>query len=442
MRRLSRHSWCRGLSSLAASCSSSSSPLCRSSSTAAPFPHLLLSRFLTTSSSAAGPHNDAKQFKLRSLSEPDPSLPNIRASALTIQRTSSPKQKLPKEQLKFGHLMSDHMLTIDWTAEEGWAAPQILPYQPLQLDPAASSLHYGLECFEGMKAYLDDSDHVRLFRPDKNMERMNNSAHRLLLPAFDGAQLIQCIQAFLRVEREWIPQGFGYSLYLRPTLISTHPYLGVSPSTSCKLYVIASPVGPYFPEGFNPIKLYADPHYARAWPGGTGAAKVGGNYALGIRPAYEASRKGYAQILWLYGDDHQVTEVGTMNIFFFIHTKEGKRELLTAPLDGTILPGVTRDSILQLTRGWKEFEVSERKYTLGEMMHAVEEGRMIEAFGAGTAAIVAPVKGFHFEGKDYDIPLGGKGGKAGELAERLTDTLMGIQYGRIPHTWSFIVPEK
>ena len=338
--------------------------------------------------------------------------------------------------------MSDHMLTIDWTHEAGWSSPKILPYQALQLDPAASSLHYGLECFEGMKAYRDDHGHVRLFRPDKNMERMNRSAHRLLLPQFDGAELIKCIEAFLRVERDWIPSGFGYSLYLRPTLISTHPYLGVSPSHACKLYVIASPVGPYFPEGFNPIKLYADPHHARAWPGGTGAAKVGGNYALGIRPAYEASRKGYAQILWLYGEDHQVTEVGTMNIFFLLTNAQGRRELVTAPLDGTILPGVTRDSILALTREWKEFEVSERKYTLGELIQASQEGRLIEAFGAGTAAIVAPVKGFAFEGKEYDVPLSGKGGKAGALAERLTETLMGIQYGRIPHPWSVIVPEK
>jgi len=218
--------------------------------------------------------------------------------------------------------------------------------------------------------------------------------------------------------------------------------LGVSPSTACKLYVITSPVGPYYPEGFAPVKLFADPQYTRAWPGGTGAAKVGGNYALGIRPAYEASQKGYSQILWLYGPDREVTEVGTMNIFFLIVNDKGITELITAPLDGTILPGVTRDSILSLTREWAEFQVSERKFTLDEMIKAVQDGRMVEAFGAGTAAIVSPVKAFAFEGREYAVPLAGKDGKAGKLTERLSETLMGIQYGRIPHPWSVIVPEK
>lgn len=369
---------------------------------------------------------------------------NIDVKKLTVTRTTQPKTKLPKEQLKFGQLMSDHMLEVDWTLEKGWTAPCIKPYAPLQLDPASSVLHYGLECFEGMKAYIDDAGQIRLFRPDKNMERMNNSAKRFLMPQFDSKQLISCIQEFLKVERDWIPEGFGYSLYLRPTLISTHPFLGVSPAHSCKLYVIASPVGPYYPEGFNPISLYADPTHIRAWPGGTGAAKVGGNYALGILPAFEAAKKGFSQVLWLFGDDLQVTEVGTMNQFFFMENKQGKKELITAPLDGTILPGVTRDSILTLCREWKEFDVVERKYTLNEIMDAVREGRMIEAFGAGTAAIVAPVKGFDYKGEFFNIPLdkADSSKKAGPLTQRLSDTLMGIQYGKIPHaTWSVVVPQ-
>ena len=370
-------------------------------------------------------------------------MPDISFSSLTVERTTRSKQKLPKEQLKFGQLMSDHMLTVDWSHDKGWAAPAIIPYQPLQLDPAASSLHYALQCFEGMKAYIDDNDNIRMFRPDRNMQRLNGSAHRLLLPAFDGGELIKCVQELLRVDRDWIPRGFGFSLYIRPTLISTHPYLGVSPSTSCKLYVITSPVGPYYPEGFAPIKLFADPHHARAWPGGTGNAKIGGNYAMGIRPAHEAARMGYSQVLWLYGDDQQVTEVGTMNIFFLVrNAASGRQELLTAPLDGTILPGVTRDSILSLTREWGELEVSERRFTVHDMIRAVEEGRMIEAFGAGTAAIVSPVKAFAFQGKEYPVPLSGRDGKAGKLTERLSETLMGIQYGRIPHPWSVIVAEK
>jgi branched-chain amino acid aminotransferase len=334
---------------------------------------------------------------------------------------------------------------IDWDAQKGWHAPRIIPYQALAIDPAASVLHYGLECFEGMKAYLDDEGHIRMFRPDMNMKRICSSAHRLLLPQVNGPEFLKCIEELLRVDKSWIPKGFGYSLYLRPTLIATWPYLGVQPALSAKLFVVCSPVGPYYAEGFNPIKLLADPQVARAWPGGTGNTKVGGNYALGIRPALEASARGYAQLLWLFGDDLQVTEVGTMNQFFFWKNAEtGRDELVTAPLDGTILPGVTRDSILQLARQWGEFDVVERHYTLKEVIAAVEEGRMIEAFGAGTAAIVAPVKGFHFQGKEYDIPLdkSNAAAKAGKLTQRVSDTILGIQYGRIPHEWSVVVPDK
>jgi len=374
----------------------------------------------------------------------DKSLPQIKSSQLTVELTKNPKPKQAKETLKFGATMTDHMLEIDWTAEKGWAAPRIVPYQPLKLDPAASALHYGLECFEGMKAYVDDADQIRLFRPDMNMKRINSSAHRLLLPQVDGAEFIKCIEELVRVDKSWIPRGFGYSLYLRPTLIATWPYLGVQPALSAKLYCICSPVGPYYAEGFNPIKLLADPQVARAWPGGTGNTKVGGNYALGIRPAMEATARGYAQLLWLFGEDHWVTEVGTMNQFFFWVNEQGKKELITAPLDGTILPGVTRDSILALCRSWGEFNVVERAYTLKEVIKAVDSGRMIEAFGAGTAAIVAPVKGFHFNGKEYDIPLDASNpaAKAGKLTQRLSDTIMGIQYGKIPHEWSVVVKEN
>lgn len=364
---------------------------------------------------------------------------------MRVEYTSAAKSKLSKDSLKFGATMSDHMLEIDWDAKKGWHAPRIVPYQALQIDPAASVLHYGLECFEGMKAYLDDANQIRLFRPDMNMKRMCSSAHRLLLPQINGPEVIKCIEELLRVDKSWIPKGFGYSLYLRPTLIATWPYLGVQPALSAKLFVVCSPVGPYYAEGFNPITLLADPQVARAWPGGTGNTKIGGNYALGIRPALEASARGYAQLLWLFGDEHWVTEVGTMNQFFFWkNAKTGRNELVTAPLDGTILPGVTRDSILQLARKWGEFDVVERPYNLKEVIAAVEEGRMIEAFGAGTAAIVSPVKGFHFAGKDYTIPLNkdDASAKAGALTQRISDTIMGIQYGRIPNDWSVVVPEK
>ena len=237
--------------------------------------------------------------------------------------------------------------------------------------------------FEGMKAYVDKDGGVRLFRPDKNMERMNTSCSRLFLPEFDGEALTECIKELIRVDRDWIPEGDGFSLYIRPTAVSTHPYLGVCAAESSKIFVILSPVGPYYPEGFAPVKLFADNSNVRAWPGGIGYTKSGGNYAPSIGPQTDAAAKGYSQVLWLFGDDDQVTEVGTMNMFTLWINEDGEKELITAPLDdGTILPGVTRDSILELTRGWGEFKVTERNFNMAELTKALDEGRVIESFAA------------------------------------------------------------
>lgn len=367
----------------------------------------------------------------------------IDASKITIERTTTPGTMLPKEDLAFGATFSDHMLEIDWTKEDGWGAPVIRPFQDFKISPAASVFHYALECFEGMKAYLDEDNNIRLFRPDMNMKRMNTSVDILDMPQFDGEEVIECIKKLVVVDKSWIPKGNGYSLYLRPTVISTHPYIGVAPANSVKLFVIMSPVGPYYKTGFAPVKLLADPANVRAWPGGTGNCKVGGNYAMGIRPGQNAVKQGYAQILWLFGDDLQVTEVGTMNQFFLWINKEGNKELITAKLDGTILPGVTRDSILQLCRAKGEFLVTERRYTLPEVIDAVNEGRMIEAFGAGTAAIVSPVEGFSYDGTEYAIPLDPSNPDAGvgPLTKEMAETLMDIQYGRKAHEWSVKVEE-
>jgi len=359
----------------------------------------------------------------------------IQSSKLTIEKTTAPKPQMPKGELKFGASFTDHMLEIDWTKEAGWGAPAIKPFQNFNISPAASVFHYALECFEGMKAYVDADGEIRLFRPDMNMKRMNTSTARLQLPTFDGDEVIACLKELLKLEKHWIPEGRGYSLYLRPTCISTHQTIGVAASEAAKLFIICSPVGPYYPTGFAPVKLLADPSNVRAWPGGTGDTKIGGNYAMGIRPGAEAMAKGFAQVLWLYGDDLQVTEVGTMNQFFFWVNEDGERELITAALDGTILPGVTRDSILKLCRAKGDFKVTERRYTLPEVIKAVDEGRMIEAFGAGTAAIVSPVEGFHFDGKDYAIPLN-EAINCGDLTKEMADTLMDIQYGVQEHEWS------
>jgi branched-chain amino acid aminotransferase len=234
-------------------------------------------------------------------------------------------------------------------------------------------------------------------------------------------------------DKDWIPEGEGYSLYIRPTVISTHPYLGVSTPESLLLYVITSPVGPYYKSGFAPVRLTADTEYVRAWPGGTGNAKVGGNYAPTMLAADEASKKGYHQILWIFGDNDEVTEVGAMNVFFLMRKTDGTKELVTPPLiRGDILPGVTRQSIIEWTRTWGEFEVNERTITLPEIKEVASENRLIEAFGAGTAAVVTPISCIQYKGEDINIPA------PGELTERMFHDIMDIQYGKIagPEGWS------
>ncbi|ORZ29255.1 aminotransferase [Catenaria anguillulae PL171] len=366
---------------------------------------------------------------------------DISAKNLHITPTSSPKQMSPLKDLVFGREFSDHMLTVAWDAQSGWAAPEIQPYGPLHLDPSCTVFHYGMECFEGMKAYKDAKGNVRLFRPDMNMTRLARSCSRLALPQFNKQELVECIKKFVKTEQRWIPQEKGYSLYLRPTVIGTQPTLGVGPSSKALLFVIASPVGPYFKTGFTAVSLLAQSSYVRAWPGGTGDAKVGGNYAPTIMPQVNANARGFQQVLWLYGANDELTEVGTMNCFVFWTNEKGQKELVTPPLDGTILPGVTRDSILQLTRGWGEFQVSERKIYMKEVLAASEQGRLHEMFGAGTACIVSPIKQVHYKGKDIVVPLDPKDpkGQAGPLTKRLNETILGIQYGEIPHEWSVVV---
>jgi len=286
-----------------------------------------------------------------------------------------------------------------------------------------------------MKAYKDAKGNLRLFRPMENMARMNTSATRMCMPGFDGKEFLDCIKQLIKIDQDWIPAGKGYSLYIRPTMIATEALLGVHPPESVMLFCIMSPVGPYYKTGFKPVALYADPVNVRAWPGGTGGYKIGANYAPTILPALEAANKGYQQILWLNGEN--ITEVGTMNLFCFWKNKQGEKELITADLDGSILPGVTRKSILELAREWKEFKVTERQWTMTELISALKENRVIEMFGAGTAAIVSPVHKLNYKGVDYAVPC--KDGKAGELATRCMDTIMAIQYGEMEHPWSVVI---
>ncbi|EFA75841.1 branched-chain amino acid aminotransferase [Heterostelium album PN500] len=362
----------------------------------------------------------------------------INVNSLVVEKTKQPLPKFTdKNKLIFGKEFSDHMLEIEWDINNGWSAPKISAYHNLSLPPSASVFHYAIECFEGMKAYKDKEGKVRLFRPMENMKRFATSAERLCLPSFDKEAVIELIKKLVLLDQDWIPEGKGYSLYLRPTLIATQKSLGVSASNSALMFVIASPVGPYYPEGFKPVRLLADDRFIRAWVGGSGAFKLGSNYAPTIFPQLDAAKKGYSQVLWLLND--YVTEVGTMNMFVLWKNNQGELELITPPLtDGTILPGVTRDSILKLAQQWGEFKVSEKNFTMSELAKAIKEGRVKEAFGAGTAAIVSPIKSINYKGEEYPIPIDAAKG-AGPLTSRIADTIMGIQYGEIPSEWSVVL---
>lgn len=335
------------------------------------------------------------------------------------------------------------MLTIAWNKNSGWATPQIKPYGPLSLEPSAIVFHYGLECFEGLKAYKDDKDQVRLFRPIENMKRFQSSSTRMAMPDFEPEKLLDCIKQLVKVEQDWIPRGKGYSLYIRPTMIATQAVLGVGATADALCFVIMSPVGPYYSGGFKAVSLYADTKNVRAWPGGTGNYKVGGNYAPTIVPQIQAAAKKekYDQILWLFGDE--ITEVGTMNMFVYWINEQGERELITPPLDtGMILPGVTRKSILEIARSWNKFKVTEKRFTMTQVVKALSEGRLIEAFGAGTAAIVAPIKAISYNEKSFSIPLDPlhPDAQAGPLATALGNEIMAIQYGEKPfEDWSVVV---
>ncbi|KAI9819887.1 MAG: Mitochondrial branched-chain amino acid (BCAA) aminotransferase [Pycnora praestabilis] len=351
-----------------------------------------------------------------------------------MTKTTTPKELVPPEELVFGRTFTE------WTASEGWLPPRITPYQNLSLDPATCVFHYAFEAFEGMKAYKDKHGQIRLFRPDKNMSRFNKSCARIALPTFSGPPLIDCISKLVALDERFIPSTRGYSLYLRPTMIGTQRTLGVGPPGSALLFVICSPVGPYYPTGFKAVSLEATDYAVRAWPGGVGDKKLGANYAPCIVPQLEAASRGFHQNLWLFGEEEFVTEVGTMNMFAAVVNKEsGKKELLTAPLDGTILEGVVRDSVLDLAReklvpeGWN---VLERKYTMKELASAADDGRLIEVFGTGTAAVVSPVRRISWKGRLVDCGLK-EDEEAGEIASRMKDWIEGRQYGDEEHAWSY-----
>ncbi|MBW1734780.1 MAG: branched-chain amino acid aminotransferase [Deltaproteobacteria bacterium] len=334
-----------------------------------------------------------------------------------------------ESQLGFGEILTDHMFKMDWETGKGWINPRVEPYGPIPIDPAAMVLHYGQEVFEGLKAYTSQDGGIYLFRPQENFKRINRSAARLCMPQVDVDLAMAGMKELILLDREWVPKTDGTSLYIRPTMIATEPHLGVRPSNTYLFYIIIGPVGAYYKEGLNPVKIYVEDFYVRAAIGGTGEAKTSGNYAASLLAAEEAKKKGFTQVLWLDAKEKKyVEEVGTMNMFFVIED-----EVITAPLNGSILPGVTRDSVIRIVREWG-MRLSERSLTIDEVIEAARDGRLREAFGTGTAAVISPVGQITYKDEDYIVG----GGRMGELSQKLYDEIVAIQYGHKPDPYGWV----
>ncbi|RUS80007.1 hypothetical protein EGW08_012241 [Elysia chlorotica] len=338
----------------------------------------------------------------------------VRAKDLQITKTKKPKPKPSGDNLPFGKNASDHMIEIDYTSGKGWSRPVIRPVEPLQIHPAAKVFHYAQELDRGMKCYRCVDGKIRMFRPMENMKRMESSAKRavnVLEANFHCMGIYEKQNKMIEIDQEWVPHGDRSSLYIRPTFIATEPTIGLETSKDAKLFVITGPTGPFFSTGMKAVRLLADPQYIRAWPGGCGAFKMGSNYAPTIAIQYQAQKEhNCQQILWLFGDDQQMTEAGSMNLFVFWVNEKGEEELVTPPLEGgLILPGVTRKSVLEMAREWVK-----------------------EVFGAGTACIVCPVGKILYQGKDLHIT---DTESAGPLTKRLYTEISDIHYYRKPHSW-------
>ncbi|KAJ5633146.1 Aminotransferaseclass IV [Penicillium lividum] len=366
------------------------------------------------------------------------------ASKLRIIRNTNLLELPNPDDLQFGKNVTDHMLQIQWSESHGWHEPQIIPYGNLSIDPTAGVFNYAFECFEGMKAYKDGQGRARLFRPEANIARLNESAARVALPTFDPTAFLTLLSEFVAIESRHIPAIRGYSLYLRPVLIGTNPGLSVSPPTSALLYVVACPVGSYFQAGLKTITLEAtsSSQWVRAWPGGSGCHKVGANYAPSMVAEAWVRQRGSDQVLWLFGEDNLLTEAGTMNLFIVIRRSDGDRELVTPPLDGTILPGVNRDCVLRLARerleghGWI---VRERSISMSELESASVAGNLEEVFGTGTAAVVSPIDSIRWEGRTISCGLS----PVQELgvATKMRKWIEARQYGEDEHEWSVLVDD-
>lgn len=334
--------------------------------------------------------------------------------------------------LGFGDVFTDHMLKMSY-GKGKWNAPKIVPYGPIRVMPALSTLHYGQAVFEGLKAFYCKDGSINIFRLERHVERFNKSCKRLCIPEVDKQTFIDGLVHLIKLDRQWVPKQRGYSLYIRPFAFATDSNLGVHVSHKYYFMIILSPVGAYYKEGLNPVKLITATEYARSVEGGMGAVKTAGNYAASLLAAEEAHQKGFTQVLWLDGIHREyIEEVGTMNVFFHIGD-----ELVTPHLSGTILAGITRDSVIHLAKDWG-IKVAERKLSMDEVIEAAQKGTLKEAFGTGTAAVISPVGAINHKGKDIIV----NNGKSGPLSLKLYDTITGIQYGEKPDNFGWIYKIK
>lgn len=350
---------------------------------------------------------------------------------ITIQKTETPKEKPAANRLGFGKYFTDHMFIMNYSTEKGWHDARIVPYGGITLEPSAMVFHYAQELFEGLKAYRRADGGIQLFRPDKNIERMNNTCARLCVPKLNPSDVLDAIKAVVSVDADWVPGEEGTSLYIRPFIIATDPMLGVHPSHTYLFMIILSPVGSYYEAGINPVKICIEREYVRCVKGGTGIAKAGGNYAASLIGQQKAEELGYAQVLWLDGVHRRyIDEVGSMNVFFVIDGTVVTPDLT----DGNILPGVTRASCLELLRSWG-CKVEERKVSVEELIEAHKAGKLDEAFGTGTAAVISPIGELYDEGNTMII----NHNEIGPVAKKLYDAITAIQWGKGEDTLGWTV---
>jgi branched-chain amino acid aminotransferase len=350
---------------------------------------------------------------------------------LTIKPADNLKPKPEDAKLGFGTLFTDHMFSMDYDPDREWHSPRIEPYAPIKMDPATMFLHYGQGVFEGLKAYRTDSGRIQLFRPQENFKRLNRSCRRLCIPEIDEKFALNALKQLIALEKDWVPRAPETSLYIRPTIIAMDPFLGVRASHSYRFFVILSPVGAYYPEGFNPVKILVTSDYVRAVRGGLGEAKTPANYAASLLAGEKAHETGYTQVLWLDGVEQKyLEEVGSMNIFFVIED-----EIVSPALNGSILPGITRKSVIELAKFWNE-KVSERRIGIDELMEAHAAGKLQEVFGAGTAAVISPVGEIKYRNKVITIA----DNRVGPVAKKYYQAITDIQYGKTEDPLEWIVP--